>query len=59
MAKFGTFSSVGMFTTVRDGDGVDIGTRNNPCESIGNEDDLTSVEGGDDVGTTFEADRMK
>ena len=55
MAKFGTSSSIGMFTIVGNGDGVDVGIRDNPCASIKDRDGLPSLRrGGDSVGVTSE-----
>ena len=43
-----------MFAIVRDGDGVDVGTRDSPRALIKDGDGLPSVEGGDGVGATSE-----
>ena len=54
MAKVGTSSSVDKFATTRDGDGVDVGTRDGPHASIGDRKSLASVKDGDGIGTTSE-----
>ena len=40
MAKFGMSSSIDMFATIGDEDGVDVGTGDSPHASIGDEDSI-------------------
>ena len=53
MAKFGTSSSIGMFATAEDGDGVNVGTGDGPRASRWERDGLTSVGDGDGVSATL------
>ena len=54
MSKSGLPSLVGMLPVARDGDGVDVGTRDGPHASIGDRKSLASVKDGDGIGTTSE-----